>query len=250
MGQEAFVMPEIPNRRVITWQDGNEEKHARGFYRHIMKTATGHEFGKETPGHNIITAMKNHFVSKEGRSRLELQHLKLRLELATSAFFRQGYPDEDLPAYTRIKESNKGKGEDLLAYYPILWNRGYMDYNFHLTVCKYAHYVDAWLQAAHNLGLMEPLTRAQSADLGEQEYWDRSLAHTNDPMVTHRDTLTAEVEKILKLDKYCRHVKMQIAGAVCEHDNGEALPVDSLLLAQLAGTIPDTVVENPGRLYT
>ena len=69
-------------------------------------------------------------------------------------------------------------------------------------------------------------------------------------MVTHQDALADEVQKILELDKFCRRVKMQIASAVIEHDEGAALPVDSLLLAQLAGSIPNTSVEDPARLYS
>ena len=250
MGQANFVMPEVPEWREITRDDDNSAIHARGFYRHIMKVVTGHQYGQVVPNHNIVAAMRAHFVAKEGRSRLELQHLKLRLELAASAFYRQGYPDEELPAYQRLKDSNKGKGEALLAYYPILWNRGYMDYHFLLTVCRYAHYVDAWLQAAHNLGLMEPLTREQSAELGEQEFWDASRGYTNDPMVTHQEALADEVHNILRRDKYCRHIKMQMANAVLEHEEGSSLPVDSLLLAQLAGSVPNSEVEDPGRFYS
>ena len=125
-----------------------------------------------------------------------------------------------------------------------------MDYHFHLTVCRYAHYVDAWLQAAYNLGLMEPLTKEQSAELGEQEYWDRSRGYTNDPMVTHRDTLAREVANVLDIDKRCRHIKMEIATAVIEHEEEHSLPVDSLILAQIAGSVPNTVVENPSRYYS
>ena len=125
-----------------------------------------------------------------------------------------------------------------------------MTFSFHLACCKYLYFVDMWLQAAHNLGLMQPLTREQSAEIGNVTYWDKSSGHTNDPMVTHADTLTQEVKSICTKDKLCREFKCHIAAAHIQYEKGEVLPVDLTLLARVGGFLPDSPFENPEKLYS